>query len=225
MSVPVSPCSSKIPQWYLQRLPICFLISYRQTHHHSTGVLQWWHDDVTAFLFLCTAIKPLKNLPHSDAVPRRHQTSWLQQSNSCLVCLCPSLTDYLCPSSGAIAFLCCSVTWWCHRVCRRGPAIHAAPGGREHRWRGRRAGWGRGRAPAAVPEKRGLTGGGPDWGESRPCWSMPAGKENISTTKLNTQADYTWKVLHINLTHICFLAVQQFVRWPNLILYRGQSSL
>lgn len=77
------------------------------------------------------------------------------------------------PSPGAVALL-HRVTRWCHRVCQHGPAIHAVPGELWHRSRGRWAGWDRGRAPAAALGKRSLIGGGPDWGESRPCWSKPA---------------------------------------------------
>lgn len=81
-------------------------------------------------------------------------------------------TDWI-NSPGLFAFLYCNITEWCHRVCRPDPATHAAPGEHGRQSRGRWAGWGRGRTPAAAPERTSPTGGGLGWGESRPCLSTP----------------------------------------------------
>lgn len=77
-------------------------------------------------------------------------------------------------ASPPCAFPRVAITQWCHRAGLPGLATPAARGGRGRRSRDRTAGWGRGRAPAAAPGRRRRTGGGPGWGESRPCWSTPA---------------------------------------------------
>lgn len=116
-------------------------------------------------------------------------------SNLSFICWRPSLTDRLTLHQE----LRHSVTRWCHRVCRRGPAIHVAPAGLWCRSRGRWVGWGSGRALAGAQGTRSLIGGGPDWGGSRPCWSTPADRGHFNNT---------CEVIHIHL--------QQLLRFSEL---------
>lgn len=186
-------------------------------------IVTLWCHSVTRISSSQSSIYCILTSSHDGA-----KTSLLHRSNPSFVTI-TSFTDRRATAPPAVdtsAFSRSDVTRWCHRVCRPGPATRAAPGGRGRRSRGRRAGWGRGRAPAAAPGRTRLTGGGPDWGESRPCWSTPAGGEEDDVIK-GTKHCYCLKhkknclTLHVRsftvLLNSCQLSLNVKVKYLLLI--------
>lgn len=152
-----------------------------QIHHINREQKNKWHiyNEILSMIYIINSI----NLVNQQKSLHLGNCDASQCFLVTIKCKIPLLYQSIIPSFCLWSFTEQQPAWpphsdviqWCHRVCRRGRATHAMHGGHGCRSHDRRADWGRGRVPAAVPGMRSPTGVGPGSGESGPCWSTPAG--------------------------------------------------